>query len=815
MHDTADAFTEISVDGTIRDWSTRAAALFGWSAQEAIGKQLDALLLSPSDQTAWQHGLRQCIKSGSKQMLKRRMELLARHKDGSELPVEFTVSMMDLHGGVYFTALIRDISLRRTTERALNERIDLLNLCPEAIVATGVDGRIEFWNTGAEQLYGYLAEEALGHKWQERIALAPGMRIEEIERELAAKGRWEGELQQLRRDGAALTTLCRWSEKRGGTAATTGLLMVNCEPGMGQRVRETAVLLRESEQRFNTLFEHHTDGVFSFNSLFALTAANSALSEMTGYEPAELRSMSLAVLVAPKHLTKVRTCFLEAMQGKPQTCEICCVKKNGEMFDARIAMLPNMHEGKVVSLHGIVKDISFRKINERRIRHLANHDGLTGLPNRNLLEERTKHALEHAKRLGCRVGVLFLDLNRFKVINDSLGHEIGDQLLCALAKRLQAAVREVDTVARLGGDEFVVLLEDLHEFEQITRVADSLLRAVRQPIELGGHFLSVSTSIGASIFPNDGQDAVALFKNADLAMYAAKAAGDGVFRLYDPEMNAKAVERLIRENSLRQALDQGYFVLHYQPRLDIASNTIVSVEALVRWTPPGKGLVYPAGFIPLAEEIGLIQALGKWVLRTACHQLKAWQQQQLPTIKISVNLSVTQLIAGSMRDTISQVLAETGLDASYLELEITESCLMQDLNVCARILDDIRALGVSLSIDDFGTGYSSLAYLKRLPIHTLKIDQSFIAGIPYDSDDAAIVTATIAMAHSMDLRVVAEGVTSYAQQHFLEECHCDEIQGYLLCQPLPAEELALFLRTSELRGISTKSPERRVNLANP
>ncbi|RZI44007.1 bifunctional diguanylate cyclase/phosphodiesterase [Herbaspirillum sp. HC18] len=801
LRDAADAFVEVGCNDVVLEWNAHAAALFGWTAQEAKGRKLASLLLPPTHRSAWQNGLQQCLAPRSRYTVRKRIELTALHADGKEIPAEFTITLMHLTESIHFAVSIRDLSRLRDTEHALNERTALLNLCREAIVIADMEDRILFWNAGAEQMFGYLAEEAVGHRWHDLVPDVPDGAREEIGRELQARGNWEGKRLQIRRDGSSLHTLCRMLVERDERGDPQRLLITSTDIGTPKRIAD-ATASQENEQRFHSLFEHHTDGVFSFNSLSQLTAANPALCRLTGYGHDELLAMKLSDLVAPQCGDDVRMRVLDAMRGKPQACDVQCVKKDGTRVEIDIILLPDIVEGHVFGLRGIVKDISHRKQNERRIEYLANHDALTGLPNRNLLGERMGHAIEQAKRLGTRIGVLFMDLNRFKVINDSLGHEVGDMLLCTLAGRLKSTVREGDTVARLGGDEFVVLLENIHEYEQIARIADTLLKVVCRPVELSGQVVAVSTSIGASIFPSDGQDAITLFKNADLAMYEAKASGPGLFRLYDAGMNAKAVERLHRENSLRLAMERGEFVVHYQPRLDIIRNAIVSVEALVRWNHPDKGLIFPASFIPLAEEIGLIDTVGEWVLQSACRQLKAWQEDQLPPLRMSVNLSAVQLGSGRIRDVIRDVLADTALDAHFLELELTESSLMQDLDACARTLNDIRQLGVTLSIDDFGTGYSSLGYLKRLPIDTLKIDKSFVGDIARDSDDTAIVSATIAMAHRMNLRVVAEGVTSHEQMRFLESCQCDEIQGYLLCQPLPPDEMADFFRTSELRGIS-------------
>jgi diguanylate cyclase (GGDEF)-like protein/PAS domain S-box-containing protein len=808
LHDANDAFIEISVDDVIRDWNAHATALFGWTAREAIGRKLAWLLLPAARRPTWQKVLQQCMDIRARRPVKKRIELVAAGKDGKEIPVEFTLMLMRLSSQTHFAVSVRDMSRQCAAEQALRERTALLNLCREAVVVTDMDDRILFWNAGAEQMYGYLAEEALGHKRQELLPAADRSSAEahnDLPRELLATESWEGKREQVRRDGARLTTRCRMMIERDRHGEPARLLIASTDVSELKQVVDASARQADGEQRFHSLFRHHADGVFAFNSLSRITAANPALCGLTGYSEEELRAMALTSLVASPYLDDMRSRVLEALHGKPQSCDLQCVRKDGARFDANIMLLPDIVDGQVVGMYGVVKDISHRKQNERRIEYLANYDALTGLANRNLLEERMRHAIEQAKRLETRIGVLYMDLNRFKVINDSLGHEVGDLLLCAIADRLRTAVREGDTVARLGGDEFVVLLENILEFGQIARIADHLLKVVSRPVELAGQVLAVSTSIGASIYPTDGEDVSTLFKNADLAMYEAKAAGAGLFRLYDAGMNAKAVERLHRENSLRRALAQGEFVVHYQPRLDLSSNTISGVEALVRWAHPVMGLIFPTSFIPLAEEIGLIDAIGEWVLLTACRQIKAWQDGALPPLKVSVNLSAVQLGSDRIGDVIRRALAETALDPRFLELEITESSLMHDVDACTRALHDIRQLGVTLSIDDFGTGYSSLGYLKRLPIDTLKIDKSFVGDISHGNDDAAIVSATIAMAHRMNLRVVAEGVTSHDQMRFLESYCCDEMQGYLLCQPLPADEMMMFFKTVDLRGINSST----------
>jgi diguanylate cyclase (GGDEF)-like protein/PAS domain S-box-containing protein len=431
---------------------------------------------------------------------------------------------------------------------------------------------------------------------------------------------------------------------------------------------------------------------------------------------------------------------------------------------------------------------------EDALRFVATHDALTALPNRVMFAQRLEHAIQQAKRHGRRLAVLFIDLDRFKLINDTLGHEFGDTLLRDAAQRLLAAVRASDTVARLGGDEFVVLLEEIGPPVYVAGVAQKLIGALAQAFALAGKEYHVSASIGVSTYPDDGQDAAELLKNADIAMYRAKEQGRNTFQFYAAEQNVHTVERLTLESGLRRALERGQLVLHYQPQVDIASGRIVGVEALVRWQHPELGLLPPSSFIAIAEETGLIVPIGQWVLQSACATQRAWREAGLPALRMSVNLSPRQFLDERLTSDIASIAA-AALDAAALEVEITEGMVMQDPERAVRLLREIRDTGVRVAIDDFGTGHSSLAYLKRFPVDNLKIDRSFIADIPGDRGDAAITQAIIAMAHSLGLKVIAEGVETQAQYDFLAAQACDEYQGYLFAKPLPeAQARALLVR---------------------
>ncbi|MEK6245829.1 MAG: EAL domain-containing protein [Pseudomonadota bacterium] len=467
-----------------------------------------------------------------------------------------------------------------------------------------------------------------------------------------------------------------------------------------------------------------------------------------------------------------------------------------EFFSRKIAQPDEALLQVVRAIGSQIGQFVVRNQAEERVRHLAHFDELTGLPNRSLFNQRLSHALARARRADEPLAILFIDLDRFKNINDTLGHEAGDRALKEIAQRLRGCLREVDTVSRLGGDEFVVLIEGPPRPADVAEVAQKILTAVARPVLLEAQEFHLTASIGISTCPGDSNDLQGLMKNADIAMYRAKEQGKNNFQFYSAQTNVHTLERVALESDLRHALERKEFLLHYQPKVDIGSNRIVGMEALVRWQQPGKELIAPAHFIPLAEETGLIVPIGEWVLKTACLQNKVWQDQGLPRLRIAVNLSPRQFAHESLLQDVARVLAETGLDPAWLELEITESMVMRNPEHAVTLLRGLKAMRIHLSIDDFGTGYSSLSYLKRFPLDSVKIDRSFIQDIPGDGDDAAITQAIIAMAHSLRLGVIAEGVETGEQLHFLRLHGCNEMQGYLFSRPLPEDQ---FLRL--LQGI--------------
>ena len=460
--------------------------------------------------------------------------------------------------------------------------------------------------------------------------------------------------------------------------------------------------------------------------------------------------------------------------------------------------------GSARKMLGVLQDITVRKEAEERTRFLADHDELTGLPNRSLFKRSLAQAIQRAGRTGKFLSVLFLDLDRFKNINDSLGHETGDQVLRAVAERLSGCVRQVDVVARFGGDEFAVLIEGLTAEDQAGAVARKIVDALAKPLVLAGRQYRPGASIGISTYPTDGRDVLSLQKNADIAMYRAKEEGRGNFQFYSEQLNTHSIQRLEFESNLNGALNNKEFVLYYQPKLELASGRITGVEALIRWVSPQFGFVSPADFISIAEETGLIVPMGRWVVQTACVQSRAWQKGGLPPLRIAVNISARQMADKGLVNYIVDTITRTGLTAPALELEITESAVMSNQEHAEKVLNQLKALGFHLTMDDFGTGYSSLAYLKRYPFDSVKIDQSFIRGIPASRDDCAIVEAIVAMAHSLDLEVVAEGVETQEQSEFLRKLGCDQIQGYLFSKPVPSAEIVALLYKTMTRNAAVE-----------
>src|SRR5438445_568223 len=485
-------------------------------------------------------------------------------------------------------------------------------------------------------------------------------------------------------------------------------------------------------------------------------------------------------------------------QNRTVGLTVDCVLIRRDAFESAIedsAAPINERAGRVIGAVIVFHDVSAARAMSQQMTHSAQHDVVTNLPNRMLLHDRISQSISLARRQHRPLAVLFLDLDRFKYINDSLGHAVCDQLLQSISKRLRASVRNSDTVSRQGGDEFVILLSEISHPEDAATSARKILFSLNAPHSIEGHDLDIAGSIGISIYPGDGEEAETLIKNADTAMYHAKESGRNNFQFFKSEMNRQAVERQSLEGSLRHAVERGEFLLHYQPKINLFSGQITGAEALIRWQHPDRGLVAPAQFVPIAEDCGLILPIGRWVLREACKQAREWQDAGLPFKRISVNVSATEFRAKTFLEGVSTTLRETALQARYLDLELTEGVLMQNAKSTASVLQELKRMGVHLAVDDFGTGYSSLSYLRQFPIDVLKIDQSFVRQISDDPNDSAIVRAIIDMGKNLKKRVIAEGIETQEQLALLQSWHCAEGQGYLFSRPVPAAQSAQLLQT--------------------
>ena len=565
-----------------------------------------------------------------------------------------------------------------------------------------------------------------------------------------------------------------------------------------QKHHQAVRSLRESESRFRSILQDIPSVAFQGYGIDGTVHHWNLTSEkLYGFTAQEAIGHNLLDLIIPtemhEELKNAMRWMAEAGQAIPAT-ELTLVRKGGSLVTVYSCYAVVQKPGTPTELYRLDIDISERKHNEEQLEYLATHDELTGLANRALLHDRLEQSLRYARRSGRVLAVLLLDLDRFKFINDSLGHDFGDKLLKSVALRLQQVVREADTVARLGGDEFVILLAEVAEADDVGLMASRILRSLSDPHHIETREITVTASLGVSIYPKDSDNGATLIGNADIAMYRAKQERGGAFSFYAPEMNQRAIETMELESALHQALERSEFCLHYQPKVDLTSGRICGCEALIRWRHPQWGMVAPNNFIPLAEETGLIVPIGTWVLEEACRQMQAWQAEGLPRLSVAVNLSARQFLKGDLSLLIQEILQKTALDPCWLELEMTESMVMDTTDKAISLMERLKSIGTRLSLDDFGTGYSSFASLSRFPIDHLKIDRSFISDIVTDPDSATIATSIIAIAHRMRLRVIAEGVETEAQLGYLRKHGCDEIQGYLFSRPLPAEEFAALLR---------------------
>jgi len=734
------------------------------------------------------------------------IESTFRRRDGSQFTGLISAQRIAFDNTANLVVVVRDISeLKDTQERLqLSETkfAKAFHASPDGLLITRLrDGLVLDVNEGFSRITGYSADEAA-----ERSTLELGIWANPAEREqMVAQVREQGFVREfctrIRTKQGALRT-CELSVQPIPIGGETCMLSIARD--ITERVQ-----MQERLQQAATVFESTAEGVMITDLEQRITAVNRAFSQITGYSEAEALGQSPRLLASGNH----DSAFYAAMwhnltaSGHWQG-EIWNKRKNGELYPEWLTISAVLDQHDDIShFVGVFADISSLKHAQARLDHQAHHDPLTGLPNRMLFEARLRAALEDAQtdnRLGA---VLFIDLDRFKHINDSLGHPVGDQLLKSIAERLKTHLRDIDTVARLGGDEFIILLPGLQHASDAERVAHKLLDCFSHAFAVDQQELFISASIGISRYPEDGDDVATLVKNADAAMYRSKARGRNRVEIYTRDLTFQATERMALEHELRRALERNELQLYYQPKLSLASQQLVGAEALLRWHHPLFGEIPPDRFIPLAEETGLIIGLGDWVLEQSCRQMQQWQSQHAPFGPISVNLTGVQLRQPSLLARIASLLEQHELTPDLLQLEITESFIMNQAKDALKLLHQLKNLGVQLAIDDFGTGYSSLSYLKRLPVDTLKIDQSFVRGLPNDPHDVAIARAIIALGRSMQLTVIAEGVETKAQELFLAAEGCEQIQGFVVSRAIQADAFAQnFLAPHHSLGTAEKAP---------
>lgn len=711
------------------------------------------------------------------------------HADGRWVPVRLSGQLIEHDGETYIWSSVENIVDLKTTEQELRrseaELREIIDNLPDTFYRTDANGIIVLVSRMVTNLLGWSVEEAMGQQLADYYVDPHGRElfIAALHENGGSLSGYETEF--WHKDGSKIwvaTSSHFWYDNTGEIIGVEGA------------ARDITALKRSQDmlRQAAAVFETAAEAALITDSDNHIVAVNPAFTEITGYSQEEVLGQTPMFLRSGQHADD----FFEQQwrtiekEGRWQG-ELWHRCKNGQIIPTwQTTSTVRNEDGEITHHVSLIADITPLKRTQEQLNHLAHHDSLTGLANRLVVEDRLAHAIQVARRSHASLAVLFMDLDRFKDINDSFGHPAGDKLLCEAARRLTETVREQDTVARLGGDEFIILLDTIDDPQDAAQLATKLIKAFAPPFEVAGHDLRLTLSVGISIFPRDGKDVSSLVKNADAAMYRAKEDGRNGFNFYTEKLTIAAFERLTLETGLRHALLNDEFELHYQPQIDLTDGSLLGAEALIRWNHPDMGLMYPDDFIPLAERIGLVVEIGEWVMNTACQQLRCWDEngQRLP--RISMNISVAQIQQEGFAARVADCMRLVGVAPARLELEITEGVVMHKRKQAMRTLSQLRALDISIAIDDFGTGYSSLSQLKRLPINKLKIDKSFVRDIPNDRNDEAITLAVIALAHSLDLTVIAEGVETEQQRDFLRQHGCPAGQGNLYSPALPATDFA-------------------------
>jgi diguanylate cyclase (GGDEF)-like protein/PAS domain S-box-containing protein len=688
----------------------------------------------------------------------------------------------------------------------------------DAVITTDAAGRIAYFNPVAVATTGWSANEVIGKPLTRCFAVVyddTGAGLEspfETVRRLGENIELSTHSNLISKNGARVPIECHVAPIRDADGRFSGAAIVFRDVGRrraAERALQTseesrvehAEALFEEKERAQVTLQSIGDAVVSTNFWGRVHFLNVVAERMTGWQQAEAAGRGLddvfRLIDSTTRIPIPNPTALAIIENRTVHLGINCmlIRRDGTEIAVETSAAPiHDQQGGVIGAVMVAHDVTVARELSNKLARLALHDSLTDVPNRTLLSDRLDQAIVRAQRSGASIALLFIDLDRFKHINDSMGHDVGDQLLKSVARRLLACVRSSDTVSRHGGDEFLVLLEEIAHAQDAAGCAEKILASLDLPHRVGDHDLRLTASIGIAIFPTDAPDAETLLKHADFAMYQAKYTGRNTFQFFKPEMNANALERQSLETDLRHAVERQEFVLNYQPKIDLETGAIIGVEALIRWHRPLRGLVPPAQFIPIAEESGLILPIGRWILERACRQARSWQDEGLAPICVAINVSAVELRAKDFLLNVRQILDASGLDPNLLEIELTETFMMQDWKSTAEVLRSLKDLGVKLALDDFGTGYSSLSYMKRFPIDALKIDQSFIRDMTTDTEDASIVSAVINMGRSLHMRVVAEGIQTRDQLTFLQHRQCPEGQGYYFIPPIPALQLTTLLK---------------------
>ena len=792
--------------GHVVNWNRGARALTGYRHDEIAGRSIDCLYPeterlagAPENHLKRAATEGQCDNEGWRQ-----------RRDGSRFFANAVITALRDENSrlVGFSFVLHDITPHKRTEEAQGRSLDfalsLLDKFPNPLWRADSSGQFTYFNNAWLAFTGRELQHELGAGWRE------GLHPEDRERCCAAlsaafEARKPLEIEyRLRHRDGSYHWVVDFSRPIYAPDRRFAGYIGSVYDSTERRLAEEK--LRETNQTLQALIQAAPVAILAVDTHGRISLWNPAAERIFGWSSEEVLGKPDPIMPVdpdePAEDMRVRALRGESFSGQ----EVSRRHRNGTPLDISLSAAPLFNSGgEITGVMAVLVDITEFKRAQAAVQQLAYYDALTGLPNRLLLQDRLRQVLAQTDRQQQMAAILFLDLDRFKYVNDTLGHAVGDELLKAVAERLEDCVRKSDTVARLGGDEFVVLLAAIAEAEDATVIARKILTALTRPFRLASQEIYTSTSIGIALTPGDGSEVDQLISNADLAMYQAKEQGRSTYRFFSPEMNARAQHRLNMETSLRRALRQEEFSLYYQPQVSLADGSLVGLEALLRWHHPEHGLLPAAEFLPFAEESGLIVPISQWMLRTACIQHQAWQAQGGAGLRLAVNQPTRHLRNISLADSVDKALADSGLPPQLLELELTENYLMENPEVLVDKLAALKARDVGLAIDDFGTGYSSLSYLERFDVDRLKIDLSFVRRAPSDPGSRAIIEAVIAMAHSLGMRVTAEGVETREQQEFLRRCGCDEGQGYFFGRPLPPEEIATVLR-QRAGGEATLSP---------